>query len=97
KFPKPDYCLALHDDATLATGKVGWVEGYAQANADTVDITIRGAGGHGAAPTTTKDPIVIPSEVVVALQTIVSREVPPGQFAVVTVGSFHGGTKHNII
>ncbi len=97
KFPKPDYCLALHDDASLATGKTGWVEGYALANVDTVDITIRGTGGHGAYPHATKDPIVIASEVVVALQTIVSREVQPGQFAVVTVGSFHGGTKHNII
>jgi len=97
KFPKPDYCLALHNDASLATGKAGWVEGYALANVDTVDITIRGAGGHGAYPHTTKDPVVIASEVVLALQTIVSREVRPGEFAVVTVGSFHAGTKHNII
>jgi hippurate hydrolase len=97
KFPRPDYCLALHNDATLASGKVGWVEGYALANVDTVDITVRGAGGHGAYPQYTKDPVVIASEVVLALQTIVSREVPPGEMAVVTVGSIHGGTKHNII
>lgn len=97
KFPKPDYCLALHNDSSLPTGKVGWVEGYALAAVDTVDITVRGAGGHGAYPHTTKDPVVIASEVVVALQTIVSREVKPGEFAVVTVGSIQGGTKHNII
>jgi hippurate hydrolase len=97
KFPKPDYCLALHDDATLAFGKVGWVKEYALANVDSIDITVRGAGGHGAYPHTTKDPIVLASEIVMALQTIVSREVKPGQPAVVTVGSIHGGTKHNII
>jgi amidohydrolase len=97
KFGKPDYCLALHDDAGLETGKVGWVEGYALANVDTVDITMRGAGGHGAYPHMTKDPIVMAAELVMALQTIVSREVQPGQFAIVTVGSLHGGTKSNII
>lgn len=97
KFPKPDYCLALHNDASLATGKVGWAKEYALANVDNVDITIRGAGGHGAYPHTTRDPIVIAAETVMALQTIVSREVPPGEPAVVTVGSIHGGTKHNII
>jgi amidohydrolase len=97
KFPKPDYALALHDSASIAAGKVGWVEGYALASVDTVDITIRGVGGHGAAPADTKDPVVIAAETVMALQTIVSREVPPGEAAVVTVGSIHGGTKHNII
>ncbi len=97
KFPKPDYCLALHNHASLASGKVGWVEGYALASVDTVDITIRGVGGHGAYPADTKDPIVIAAQTVMALQTIVSREVTPGQAAVVTVGSIHGGTKHNII
>jgi hippurate hydrolase len=64
---------------------------------DSVDITVRGLGGHGAWPHTTKDPIVLAAEIVVALQTIVSREIEPGQPAVVTVGSIHGGTKHNII
>ena len=97
KFGKPDYAISLHDNAALATGKVGWVEGYAFANVDTVDILVRGAGGHGAYPQNTKDPVVIAAEIVVALQTIVSREVPPGELAVVTVGSIHGGTKHNII
>lgn len=97
KFPMPDFCLALHDSAELAAGTVGYVEGYALANVDSVDITVRGVGGHGAYPHTTKDPIVLASEIVVALQTIVSREIQPGEPAVVTVGSIHGGTKHNII
>jgi len=97
KFGKPDYCLGFHDDAELETGKVGWTSGYTNAAADSVDITIRGLGGHGAYPHKTKDPIVIASEVVLALQTIVSREVPPGEMGVVTVGAIHGGTKNNII
>jgi hippurate hydrolase len=97
KFPKPDYVLALHNHASLPAGKVAWVEGYALASVDTVDITIHGVGGHGAYPADTKDPVVIAAETVMALQTIVSREVQPGEAAVVTVGSIHGGTKHNII
>jgi hippurate hydrolase len=97
KFPKPDYVLALHDSAVLPAGQVAWHEGTILAGADAVDITIRGFGGHGAAPNTTKDPIVIASELVVFLQTIVSREEDPLQPTVITVGSFHAGTKHNII
>jgi amidohydrolase len=97
KFPKPDYVLALHDNATLPAGVVAWREGAILAGADSVDITIRGYGGHGAAPNATKDPIVIASELVVFLQTVVSREADPLQPTVVTVGSFHAGTKHNII
>ena len=97
KFPKPDYVLALHDSATLPAGTVAWHEGSILAGADSVDITIRGYGGHGAAPNATKDPIVIASELVVFLQTIVSREEDPLQPTVITVGSFHAGTKHNII
>jgi amidohydrolase len=97
KFPKPDYVLALHDFATLPAGVVAWREGSILAGADSVDITIRGYGGHGAAPNATKDPIVIASELVVFLQTIVSREEDPLQPTVITVGSFHAGTKHNII
>jgi len=97
KFPRPDFALALHDDAGLAAGKVGWVEGYTFANVDTVDIIIRGVGGHGAYPHATRDPVVIAAEVVLQLQTIASREVRPGEMVVVTVGSIHGGTKHNII
>lgn len=97
KFPKPDYVLALHDNPLLPAGKVAWKEGTMLAGADSVDITVRGYGGHGAAPHTTKDPILIASEIVVMLQTIVSREMNPLQPTVVTVGSFHAGTKHNII
>ena len=97
KFPKPDYVLALHDGSSLPAGKVGWREGTILAGADSVDITVRGFGGHGAAPQAGKDPIVIASEIVVALQTIVSREMDPQVPTVVTVGSFHAGTKHNII
>ena len=97
KFPKPDYVVALHDHYAIAAGKVAWREGPMLAGADAVDITIRGFGGHGAAPQTTKDPIMIASELVVFLQTIVSREEDPLQPTVITVGSFHAGTKHNII
>jgi len=97
KFPKPDYVLALHDGSSLPAGKVGWHEGTILAGADSVDITVRGFGGHGAAPQRTKDPILIASEIVVALQTIVSREMDPQVPTVVTVGSFQAGTKHNII
>lgn len=97
RFPKPDMAVALHANANLEAGKVGYREGYALASADSVDITIRGSGGHGAYPHTTKDPIVIAAQVILALQTIVSREVSPLEPAVVTVGSLHAGTKHNII
>jgi amidohydrolase len=97
KFPKPDFVLALHDGSNLPAGKVGWHEGTILAGADSVDINVRGYGGHGAAPQAGKDPIVIASEIVVALQTIVSREMDPQVPTVVTVGSFHAGTKHNII
>jgi amidohydrolase len=97
KFPKPDYVIALHDTSVLPAGTVAWHAGPMLAGADSVDITIRGYGGHGAAPYVTKDPIVIASELVVALQTIVSRESDPQVPTVVTVGSFHAGTKHNII
>jgi amidohydrolase len=97
RFPKPDFCLALHDKSDLPAGAVGTTPGAALANVNSVDITVRGVGGHGSAPETTKDPIVLAAQIVVALQTIVSREITPGQPAVVTVGSIHGGTKHNII
>ena len=97
RFPRPDFALALHSNASLPAGDVGYCSGYALANVDSVDITVRGAGGHGAYPHTTKDPIVIAARIVVALQTIVSREVSPLDSAVVTVGSIHGGSKHNII
>ena len=97
RFPEPDYCLALHDDPELPAGTIGYTPGNAMASVDSVDIIVRGVGGHGAHPHKTKDPIVLAAQIVLALQTIVSREVQPGQPAVVTVGSIHGGTKHNII
>ena len=97
RFPKPTYALAVHDSSTIEAGKVGFTPGYALAAADTVSITVRGVSGHGAFPQSTKDPIVVASEIVLALQTIVSRENNPLDPVVVTVGSIHGGTKSNII
>jgi hippurate hydrolase len=97
RFPKPERCLALHVNAALPAGKVGWTEGWALANVDSVDITFRGVGGHGAWPHATKDPVVLAAQAVIAFQTIVSRETEPGNAAVVTVGSIHGGAKHNVI
>jgi amidohydrolase len=97
RFPKPDAGVALHVGNELPAGKVGVGAGYRYSNADSVRITIFGKGGHGAKPETTIDPIVIAARTVVALQTIVSREVPPGEPAVVTVGYIHAGTKNNII
>jgi len=97
RFPRPDYVIALHDSADLEAGKVGYTPGYAMASSTSVDIKIRGLGGHGARPETTKDPIVVAAQVVLALQTIVSRENSPLDPVVITVGSIHGGTKHNII
>jgi len=97
RFPKPDYAVAQHVSAGLETGKVSYVPGYALASVDSVDITVHGIGGHGAYPHATKDPIVLASRIVLELQTIVSREVDPQQPAVITVGSIHGGAKHNII
>ncbi len=97
KFPLPDYCLALHVSADQPAGTLGYTSGFAMANVDSVDITVRGVGGHGSQPQSTKDPIVLAAQIVLALQTIVSREIHPLNPAVVTVGSIHGGTKHNII
>ena len=97
RFPKPQYVLSFHDSADLASGTIGVTPGYALANVDSVDIKIRGEGGHGAYPHLTKDPIVIGSAIVMRLQTLVSREKSPFEPAVVTVGSFHSGAKHNII
>ncbi len=97
RFPKPDLAVALHVDATLATGTVGYRAGYAMANVDTVDVTFHGRGGHGAAPHTTIDPILIAARFVLDVQTVISREISPLEPAVITVGSIHGGTKHNII
>ncbi|MBU0869307.1 MAG: amidohydrolase, partial [Alphaproteobacteria bacterium] len=97
RFPKPTHAIAFHDAANLEAGKIGYTPGYALANVDSVDILVRGVGGHGAYPQTTKDPIVLGSRIVGTLQTLVSREQEPSDPAVVTVGSFQGGAKHNII
>lgn len=97
RFPRPDVALALHQFAFLPAGKIGFASGFALANADALDLTIYGRGGHGAYPHTTVDPIVIAARTVLALQTIVARENNPADPAVVTVGSIHGGSKHNII
>lgn len=97
KFPKPDKALALHCSADMPHGTVGLTEGYALANVDTMEINVKGLGGHGSMPNLCKDPVLLAAQIVVALQTIVSREARPGDPAVVTVGSIHGGTKSNII
>ena len=97
RFLKPDYAIALHDNGDLEAGKVGYCPGYALASSTSVDVIIRGIGGHGSRPEATKDPIVVAAQVILALQTIVSRENSPLDPAVVTVGSIHGGTKYNII
>jgi amidohydrolase len=97
KFPKPDFALALHADPLHPVGTLGYSEGLALANSDTIDILVKGKGGHGAAPHLTIDPVVIAARIILDLQTIVSRETDPFDPVVVTVGSIHGGTKHNII
>jgi amidohydrolase len=97
RFPKPDVAVALHVGNSLPAGKVGITPGTYNTNADSVRITIYGKGGHGAAPNTTIDPIVIAARTILALQTITSREVKPGEMAVVTVGYIQAGTKNNII
>jgi amidohydrolase len=97
RFPKPTHALAFHNSAALPAGVIGYTPGAAFANVDTVDLVVRGVGGHGAVPQNTKDPIVLASRIVGTLQTLVSRELDPQDAAVVTVGSFQAGTKHNII
>ncbi|MGI9086710.1 MAG: M20 metallopeptidase family protein [Chthoniobacterales bacterium] len=97
RWPKPDYALGLHDSAQIEVGKIGITEGYTYANVDSVDVTVLGVGGHGAYPHKTKDPIVLAAEIINMWQTIASRENNPTDPIVVTVGSIHGGTKHNII
>lgn len=97
RFPKPDVAVALHVSNELPAGKVGIAAGYRYASADSLRITIYGKGGHGAAPQDTIDPIVIAARTVLSLQTIVAREIRPGDAAVVTVGYIQAGTKNNII
>ena len=97
RFGKPAYAVALHDNAEIEAGKIGITAGYYNANVDSVDVTVKGMGGHGAYPHKTKDPITLSAEIINAWQTIASRENNPLDPIVVTVGSIHGGTKHNII
>ena len=97
RFPHPTHAIAFHDSASLPAGVIGYSVGPALAATDSVDISVRGVGGHGAYPHTTRDPIVLASRIVTTLQTLVSREMNPIDSAVVTVGSFHSGTKHNLI
>ena len=97
RFPKPDLALALHVDSSLPTGKIGVRPGPNMANVDSVDISLQGRGGHGAYPHLTVDPVVMAAYLIVDLQSIVAREVGPTEPAVITVGSIHGGAKHNVI
>jgi amidohydrolase len=97
RFGKPNFALGFHDKADLQIGHIGVTEGYTYANVDSVNVTVRGVGGHGAYPHKTKDPVVLAAEMINAWQTIASRENDPLDPIVVTVGSIHGGTKHNII
>ncbi|HLW84048.1 MAG TPA: amidohydrolase [Candidatus Sulfotelmatobacter sp.] len=97
RFPKPDVGVALHVDNELPAGQVGITPGIYNTNADSLRITIYGKGGHGSAPQTTIDPIVIAARTILTLQTITSREVKPGEMAVITVGYIQAGTKNNII
>jgi len=97
RFPRPDYAIAQHDTPDIEAGKVGVVSGPALASSTSVDVILRGVGGHGARPEATRDPIVMAAEFIMEIQTIVSRQLSPLDPAVVTVGSIHGGSKHNII
>ena len=97
RWPKPNFALGFHDNAQMLMGHIGVTEGYTYANVDSVDVTVHGVGGHGAYPHRTKDPVVLSAEIINAWQTIASRENNPLDPVVVTVGSIHGGTKHNII
>jgi len=97
RFPKPDFVFAIHDTSFEPAGKVAYVAGYAMSNADSVDVTIYGKGGHGSAPELTIDPIVIAARTILSWQTIISREKSAQDPGVITVGTIHGGTKNNII
>jgi hippurate hydrolase len=97
RVPRPDYCIALHVASDQPAGQLGYTAGWALANVDSVDITIFGRGGHGSRPNEAVDPIVAAAQVIMGLQTIVSRRLDPREPGVVTVGSIHGGSKHNII
>jgi hippurate hydrolase len=97
RFPKPDYALAFHVNSGLPTGTLSAADRLMYSSADSVDVTVHGVGAHGAAPHTGRDPVYIGAQIVTALQSIVSREIGPLSPAVITVGAFHAGSKHNII
>jgi hippurate hydrolase len=97
KFPKPDYALAFHVSADVPTGKIGLSESIVSSSSDSVDIQVRGIGAHGASPHSGVDPVLVASQIVVTLQSVVSRSIAPLEAGVITVGSIHGGNKHNII
>ena len=97
QFPKPDYAMAFHVAAQIPTGKIVVSEGLSYSSSDSVDITVHGVGAHGASPHKGIDPVLVASQIVVSLQSVVSRSIAPLQPGVITVGSIHGGTKHNII
>ena len=97
RFPKPDYALALHDDSRIPAGTVSVPPFRALSISTSMDMVVKGIGGHGAYPATTKDPVALAARIVSALQPLISRENDPFHPAVITVGSIHGGTKHNII
>src|SRR3954465_3440622 len=97
RFPKPDFAVAVHDTEMLPAGVIGYTPGFALTSSDSVNITVYGRGAHGSRPHLAIDPIVIAAKIVLGLQTIVSREIKPGDHAVLTVGAIHAGTKNNII
>jgi hippurate hydrolase len=97
KFPKPDVGVAMHDENGISAGQVGVTPGYAKATADSLRITVYGKGGHGARPESTVDPVLIAASIAVRLQSIIAREIHPGDAAVITVGYIQAGTKNNII
>lgn len=97
RFPRPDFAMALHAGPDLAPGILGFRGGVFSAGTESLDIRVRGIGGHAAHPEHTIDPVVLASQMVLSFQTIISRELPPREFGVVTVGSIHGGAKHNAI
>jgi len=97
RFPPPDYALALHVDPNIPAGKIGYRPGIISAGSTSLDVTVRGIGGHAAHPHQSIDPVVIAARTILALQTVVSREIDPREMAVLTVGAVHGGTKHNAI
>jgi amidohydrolase len=97
RFPRPDAAIALHVAPDIPSGNIGWREGVISAGGESLDIVVCGIGGHAAHPERARDPVVLAAQMILAFQTIVSREVPPGELGIITVASVHGGIKHNAI